>query len=681
MSIHKNAAYISIARSQIGMKPASRGAIAAVVAHLTLGLAACYSPARHIVYDAQRNRMVKVPPYIGTGDSVYLVVRDSIYGYAYNSKADTFPVVIGDRAALFGALDLTQLTETLRDQVILLADKAVIAVVDSTQSETGVNKIWSAPIRDPSNKAKVDSLRLQFDNLLRERDSLINALPSSCDTALMRATTYFLDHPAEFRALKFLLSDDAKTFAGKLAADSLSNKVRRAISKGFDKPLRARLVDTLHSDASHYARRLAMFAMIGAGSGTPNRDSLSTQLKKLRPCADKVEATRVREIDALARKILEDDVWKTVLLPPRMPTLSPVLAVAGLDVTPLVAPTRSDKGRVRKLYDDLIQIGRNNSEIVMGLNQLPMHAVSVVADTVYIGTYWKPVRLKITPVRSRRFAEYVADLNLNLGRNEETDSTGASSDKPSAEKPTGDKPANPKPVAPKPEGDKPTDVNKPQTMTVGSLTVTVSTAAPAATTESKPSAVAAAAATFPTAEVDVLPRYRFHMGVGLMRSRLRSSTYSTEADTVDGVAGTRVTVTGESPYKNTPIATLGYSILPSEGKVYGAQGYVTSADSASRGILDYIYQAGLGFTFGVGLKDPLDQFFLGAETEPVPGVFFGLGYHFGSVSVSRADSTAFVPKNMGDAIFRQWKQSFAWQVSVDPSVIVSALGKLVGLRP
>ncbi|MFN2399553.1 MAG: hypothetical protein ABR543_13090, partial [Gemmatimonadaceae bacterium] len=90
------------------MRPGSPAVWAAAL--LLWVVTGCYRPAWYLEYDAQQNRMLKVPEYAGTGDQLFLIVRDSGYGNRYLPKFDTFAVVVAERAAVFGAIDLSKLT-------------------------------------------------------------------------------------------------------------------------------------------------------------------------------------------------------------------------------------------------------------------------------------------------------------------------------------------------------------------------------------------------------------------------------------------------------------------------------------------------------------------------------------------------------------------------------------------
>ena len=586
-------------------------------------LIACYTPSRYIEYDAQRNRMTRIPSFIGTGDSVFLVVKDSVYGNRYASKTDTVAVVLADRAALFGGVDLAKLAAGIPDQIL--------------------DAVPTIGVAGP----------MSFNDLNNKKDSVARQLSKECQDSLDQVTGYLLLHPDDFRVVSFLLDENVKRLADSVSHDPLLSKVDALISLGYASRLRYGAIDSLQADAADYSRKVAMLGLMGGAGGTPNRAELRKQLRSLQPCIPEVVKTRIREVKVdSSQSVVGGSPGDT----------SQVLSVAGLDLTSLVVPTEADAKRSRELYGDLMRIALANARITAAINQLPVHAVTTRADTVYVGTYWRPVRLKVSPVRNTRFREYAATVPINVG-----DPTTKPDSQKAEKKP---EEAGKQPVANKPS----------ETITLGTLSVTVSTGTASRDSAAASPKAAVTAPALPIAEVDVLQRNRFRLGVGVMRSRLATKTYSSNADTVGGVPGMHVETTGSSPSKTAPIATLAYSIFPLEGKVYGAQAYVTTADSASRGILDYLYQAGLSATLGLSLTDPLEQVFFGFETEPVPGINFGLGWHYGHVSVSRADSTGFLSNKQGDPLRKQWKHAGAWEINFDPAVIINSIGKLIGLK-
>jgi hypothetical protein len=282
------------------------------------------------------------------------------------------------------------------------------------------------------------------------------------------------------------------------------------------------------------------------------------------------------------------------------------------------------------------------------------------------------MRIKLTPQRSSRFAAFVSPSAVAPQFTVTPASTTP----------------NPSPAPPPPAALPPGSFT--QTLTLGGATVQIVSTSPA------PSA---AGASLTSTEIDVLQRTRFHVGVGLLASRMRTQTYHVVNDTT---AKTKtVSLVGESPNRKLPVATLAYSMLPLEGKVFGAQAYQFDLPHLSRprrwtwrdnpvswlGVTawrttKYAYtQNGVGATLGMSLEKPFENVFGGITTEVLPGVTVGFGRHYGYVPVATSTTLpAVVPYAAGEPVVNRWRQANAWTYTVDGAVIVSALGKLVGLK-
>ena len=71
----------------------------AALAGIAIGVGACTHRA-YVVYDANSDRYIRSPVYVGTGDSVMRIIRDSSYRNRYAAQRDTEHVFVGDSAAV-----------------------------------------------------------------------------------------------------------------------------------------------------------------------------------------------------------------------------------------------------------------------------------------------------------------------------------------------------------------------------------------------------------------------------------------------------------------------------------------------------------------------------------------------------------------------------------------------------
>lgn len=220
-----------------------------------------------------------------------------------------------------------------------------------------------------------------------------------------------------------------------------------------------------------------------------------------------------------------------------------------------------------------------------------------------------------------------------------------------------------------------------------SVTVTVSGATP--TTEAQPGASAPtgsatpngktkedppAKSPYPSVAVDVIDPSRFQLGVGYGRTRLDATEFFQRVDTVDGAPGIRVTGIGNRPYANLPLLTLPYYVLPLRGKVFAGQAYKGYPFS----------NGGLALTLGLALNAPLERVFFGVSSEPFPGINVSIGTS--AAYVEKADTGFFATRTNPSPVIKEWRRGKtplkapAWAIAIDPTIAVSAIGKLIGLK-
>lgn len=317
------------------------------------------------------------------------------------------------------------------------------------------------------------------------------------------------------------------------------------------------------------------------------------------------------------------------------------LTVAGTDVTRLLASPATLDGRINRARNALDGINRRTSLLAGAITQLPRWTVADTTqpDTVLGKVYASGSEVRITVLRRDRYAPWVA--------------AGPA--------------AAPKPAAPAAAG----------TLTVATTTtVTQGGAAIAITPNATGAAADGGLASLSTSQgndtvavltIPVLPRYRFHLGVGMIYSPLETTAYETRADSLNGAQGTYVFESGTDGSRFAPMALLGYTIYPFAGRFVDARAYRGPFRDPTVAI-----QAGLG------LEHPADQRFLGVTAEFIPGLQIGVGRYWERVTTSPYQDGDFVPDNRL-ATTREWRSKVAGSLTLDAVIIAKTFGGLLGL--
>lgn len=666
---------------------------------LATGTAAnCATPRRYIHYDAQKNLITAKPRYAATGDSLMLVVHDTLYRNLYTPKSDTSAVVVGERAAIFGAVDIGKLAEAFPAQFLMphINAEATETAMETLMSPALPGKGSAAYLAFLDSKPADKNARLLA--LLRARDGAIHA---ECRAPVAAAAVYFLAHPDEYSFLKFLTDPKAYAQARRLATAGDALRVAELADTLEKRSLTILELDTLETRGLQFAQRVAALSLrfpADLKTFKPDPTQLDSVLQKLHGCVD-VRLFKSKELSKTQDQI-EQLVKDGAALPPGFTVAVPPLLIGDVKIDSFVE--HSNDEQIADLYGNLTTIARSTALVISALNTAPTYAtrycvlpaasysanlVSVcsgsqrtaTADTIYVGTYWKPVQVRVTPVRGERFARFVAPPRVTFaavgtpappstGNGARRPGSVAKDDSRSKKKGAEDSPSRESPTVPKEKPAASPDSADTDSAETGKAEKSDSTAAP----ESE-------APTLPSAAVDVLERYRFHVGFGYAVSTLRTHTYSSTPDTVGGVPGARVHMTGNARSQQFPIATLSYVILPLRGKVFAAQAY----DQPS--VKRYFAQVGLSAQFGLSLQHPTEQLFAGVASELLPGLEVGLGKHFGYGEHSDYGNNAFV-STASDAtpIRKQWAHSRtfidAFDVTVDGAAILAAFGKLLSLK-
>jgi len=663
---------------------------------------ACATPVQYIHYDAQQNLITTKPRYATTGDSLLLVIHDSLYRYRYVSKSDTASVIVGDRAPIFSAPEIGKLAdafpaqifsphvETKLDQESSASFDALLPSPDATVSIRSY--VFGEKLPRGDKKQRLESLRAARDAAIR----------AECRAPIAAASNYFGSHPDQSAFLGFLADTRARDQANALAKGGDAAAIRDLADTLALRSLTQLELDSLAVRGTRFGRRISAFSMYlptDLAGFKPSPATLDSVLTTLHGC---VEARNFRQrVIASTQKEIEK-LLADLKLPLETSDKPHPLSIGGILIDPFVEHTNDDA--LNALYNDLATITRTTALIASAVNTAPSYGTrycllpgagtytpgvvtvctsakrEATADTIYIGTYWKPIQVRVTPVRGDRFAKAASPPTVTFAE--------AGSPAPPAQKPAAKKSAQaPKSRGEKSAGGKPADKSDQESPAAGAKEGASTgdkedegddgdAKQKDVQTPSKPDT--APEPTIPTATIDVVERYRFHIGFGYAHSNLDAHTYDAKPDTVNGDAGTRVLVTGDARSQNFPLATLSYVILPWRGKVFARQAYAPP-------FVNYFKQLGLSAQFGLSLQHPTEQIFSGLSTEIVPGVELAGGKHFSYTESSKYAHNTFVATTTDPTpVRKQWKHSGhvfdAFAVTVDGNAIISAFGKLLALK-
>ncbi|MBV9110297.1 MAG: hypothetical protein JO306_12875, partial [Gemmatimonadetes bacterium] len=337
-------------------------------------------------------------------------------------------------------------------------------------------------------------------------------------------------------------------------------------------------------------------------------------------------------------------------IPPLVPRPRQFL-VLGTDLTDILRSSEALQTRIDQVRNVVADVNRSTARVAGAMTLLPRWTKNPDPDTVVTRVYPSESEVRIVVLRKDRFGPWSA-------------LSGPSADAP-----------------------KPAAAQTTQTSTTNATTVTtVTTIAPAGTGDSKTGdsnktqTAAPAAASFTTLtpppgndtvavlSVPVIQRYRFHLGVGMVYSFLKTTAFETQADTFQGAPGVRVLRVGTDQNRLLPVAILSYTLLPIQGRF---------ADRRAR---RYPWQnPSLELQGGLALQKPTEQLYAGVAAELFPGLETGLGYNWAYVETSTRQNGEFVAFSAGAATSKRWRRGTAVSVTLDATTFVKAFGGLLGL--
>lgn len=570
-------------------------------------------------------RVEEAPEFVGAGERVRVVVADSVWGNRWVAAATLADLATIGRSLVFGSGELSKLTKWFAPATRPAADPGIEPTVAPV-----FTAVRTEPVRTAAEHAAARSLAEVLDSL-NTVHSVVQVLTEKANAELTK-----LDKPELLPFLQFTFDNTMHRLAARLASDTTGPRAAdllgRLATGQADRPTPEQM-DAWVVAARGFAQRLAaLAAFVPPGLDDPMVEDLSQTITNLRDYRAQ-RADSVARRDALLRRA-ETLARQSRATVRGQPTDAPLKStVRGIDLSRLLEP-----GAVfdlPRIHADLQTAEQNARRLAAALNQLPAWAKSPGAETIMTRVFAGPKEVSLKIVRHPRYGTF------SVVEEAAPASGGAASTGKSA-------PASGKGADAKSAG---IDGN-----------------AADANGANGRSRISEVRDDTVRARLEVLPRYRFHVGAGLVWSPLGTHTYATSIDTVDGRPGVRVRQTGFTPNQLIPIGLLSYNILPLGGKTFDAREY---HDWPSLEAL------GLSLQVGVSLRDPAEHVFFGASTEPFPGLMVGYGHHLGYVERSRKAPGSFVADEEGPAIEKHWRGDWnAWSLGVDAIVFFKTLGSL-----
>ncbi len=684
-----------------------------IVAASALSAAMACAPRTHYLhYDAVKEEFLPAPTYVRTGDRLVFAAHDTLYGHRWTAKVNKEDPVMPPRIVVQGATDLGKLTVALKESVVPQAHTEESTPDKASGSDykllysIGRDRVEVLKSQKPPEQTKsAGEVKRAVDIFVVRRDTLVR---EACKSATLSASSWiFADasRMAYLRLTKFLIDSSAAFAKDAVQAQVVAlrlDSVSAALMDWSSIDLQKSHSDTLQRDVNWIARRLTALSSItgklnvGAVSNSPEfqhrfgalQVCLGGKHARTIPIVAATEDSLVEMIGALeTEKLAQLDFlrfrqhWRS----DSANVLKDPIIVAGYDVAPIVNKTHSLhdtlQTRARELRELSLLIARIQGlpQVVAGytrtttkaMHQQQMDSITagylkgekalVRADTQVVGTFWASARVTITPTRADRFSEIVLTSPTSLGIS--VDPPKASPEAPEAPSPAEGPDRTAGGGADKPAAGTPPKSDAPAT--------------PAASP----------AVTGPTLSIDIQQPARFQLSVGVTRSGMRTTEYEVVLDTVEGRPGTRITETGYTPNRTFATALLSYYLIPTRSKVFSVQ-----ADAAMWSprrkrdrMAAWLQQSGLALSLGLALDKPLERIFLGASTEPLPGLVTSIGMHFMNTqrsAVPLTNGAAFVPRDsLVSPVVNRWgKPAFAWNVALDPQIVLGSFGKLLGLK-
>lgn len=599
-----------------------------------------------------RTVTVDQPPFVATGDRVRVQVIDSTFSNRYVARDSAGTLIGMDRAPLFGETALKTISVGFPFSRVLPSDPAPDANKGLTPSF-----LDGGPMRGPGPRRAAATALAELSAAVAEMNLRARRMALRLDTLRDRVR----GDPAE-RARLGLLSDLSWVPAARTVAnDSTPARLQHLIETlGSARPAGYIFPDSFYSvrqEAERYGRRvdaLRLVMPVEQLAGLADTSSVPQLLVNLATDVAAYDATqpqRERAERTLAMMVLtpaEQAVFKAIS--PLVPRPRQFL-VLGMDLTSILVSGDTLQTRIDEVRNVVADVNRSTSRVAGAMTLLPRWTKNPDPDTVITRVYPSESDVRIVVLRRDRFAPWTA-----------TPGASSAAPKPAAAQSTQTSTATATTVTtvttitPAGGGDSKTgDSNKAQTTTPAPTSFTTLT--PPAGND-----------TVAVLSIPVIQRYRFHLGVGMVYSFLKTTAFETQADTVEGTPGVRLLRVGTDQDRLLPVAILSYTLLPLEGRFADRRARRYPWDNPS-----------LQIQGGLGLQHPTEQLYAGIAAEFFPGLETGVGYNWAYVETSTRENGEFVPLSAGAATSKRWRRGTAVSVTLDATTFVKAFGGLLGL--
>lgn len=600
---------------------------------MLLLLAACSTHAvRHVdIIVAPESVSVRAPSYIAVGDSLTVRVQDRRYVNRYEARHTEGTLTAIARAPLFGSADL---------QKIDLRFQPSRTPAGGDEPPTRVNNLFFLERLDTADEVA------DVAQLAQEAEDDLAEVASRFRERLDSLRVVVASDPAEFARLRLLVDDCWVPVADAVASDPAPTRMARlldSLASGVLDSIAPERLESARRDAEAYALRLdALRALLPAAppAGSAENSQVGELMERL--------GTDLADHQALERSA--NELWKAagVATPVRSRSalLPSSVQVSGIDLGPWLADPDRLLADLDEIQARVSRVNQHTERLVLALNQLPSWTRTSAAESIFTQLFPAEKEVKVVVVRRDRYAPF----SIASPRN-------------SAAPPAKKDPA----------------------VTAGTVTVTTTTTVresteaggggeeskkdvPAAQNVALTSLAAPRMDTVAVVNIPVLQRFRFHLGVGMVYSTLKTGVFQTSTDTVGGVPGVNVVRTGTDENRLLPMAMLSYTVLPSGGRFVDARAYRTLP----------ILAPNVSVQAGISLSDPSQHLYAGVSAEFFPGLDIGVGHHFGYVQTTSREGQ-FVPLPQ-PATTNRWMNDWAYSFTLDAQTFMAAFGKLIGLK-
>lgn len=609
-----------------------------LVSALTLLLAACSThTVRHVdITVAPESVTVRAPSYIAVGDSLTVRVKDRQYSNRYEARPTEGTLTAMARAPLFGATDLQKIT--LRFQ----------------------------PSRTPANaEAFTPAFNLSFidgGRLSRSDAEAVAEEAQAVEAELVAVSTRFRERldslrvvvasdPTEFARLR-LLVDDSWTRAAQVVvahpAPEDTEQLLTALASGQMDSIPPEHLEQVRRNAESYALRLdALRALLPANppAGGGENSRVGELLEALGE-----DLAAYKELDQRAGAL-----WAAARVTQPARTRSGQLPmstnIAGIDIGPWLMDPDQLSEDLDAIHARIALVNQQTERLVLSLNQLPAWTRTSGRESIFTQLFPSEKEVKVVVVRQDRYERFAV-----------TAPTAAATP-----------PAKKEGAA---AGTSGLSVTTTTTVTTADGTEDSAgggeNAAAAGGSGGQPVVLTAVTPprmdTVAVVNIPVLQRFRFHLGVGMVYSTLKTGVFQTPADTSDGVPGVRVVRTGTDENRLLPMAMLSYTVHPFGGRYVDGRAYRRLP----------ILAPNVSVQAGMSLSDPTEHLYAGLSAEFFPGLDIGVGRHFGYVQTTTREGE-FVPLTQM-ATSNRWRDDWAYSLTLDAQTFLSTFGKVLGLK-